>query len=93
MSHTSLVLQGWGDEWPEYVTVRHEEDRLKLSDRLKSMIYVPHRTCHLAWKWDGLDGHDPVCSRCGHEWPRESRNGFDYSDFNYCPYCGAKAVG
>ena len=50
------------------------------------------RTCHHAWKWDGLDGHDPACSRCGHEWPRESRNIFDYSDFNYCPYCGAKVV-
>lgn len=50
------------------------------------------RTCHHARKWDGLDGHDPACSRCGHEWPRESRNRFDYSDFNYCPYCGARVV-
>lgn len=87
MSHTSLVLQGWGGEWPEYVTVRHEEDGLKLGDRLKSMVYVPYRTCHLAWKWDGLDGHDPACSRCGHEWPR-----YEFEKYLFCPYCGAKVV-
>lgn len=52
MSHTSLVLQGWGDEWPEYVTVRHEEEELKLWNRLKSVFYVPFRTCHLAWEME-----------------------------------------
>ena len=86
MSHTSLVLKGWDDEWPEYVTVRHEEDTLKLVDRSKQVFYVPYRTCHLAWKWDGLDGHDPVCSSCGGYWPDS------YEKLRYCPHCGAKVV-
>lgn len=60
---------------------------MKLWDRLKSVFYVPFRTCHLAWKWDGLDGHDPVCSRCGREWP-----GKHYEKLRYCPHCGARVI-
>ena len=45
------------------------------------------KKCHLSWKWDGLDGHDPKCSRCGHVWPEKG-----YRDLRFCPYCGAKVV-
>lgn len=60
---------------------------LRLVNRLKSVFDIPFRTCHLSWKWDGLDSNDPKCSRCGHEWP-----GKYYEKFRYCPYCGAKVV-
>lgn len=44
---------------------------------------------HAYWEWNGCDTKRSAayCSNCGCQCPTGK---FDYTDFNYCPWCGAK---
>lgn len=83
MSHTSLVLQGWGDEWPEYIMVSHD------GMREPGRRYVPERTCrNLDVRMDrGFE-----CSECGYEAETYGDSLCNPDDFEFCPHCGAKVV-
>lgn len=82
MSFTSLALGGnWGsDEWPERIAVMHEGERV-------AKDYVPERTCRVIMKWDGLDGRDPVCSKCGTYFDDKK-----WHEQKFCPNCGARVI-
>ena len=51
-------------------------------------FYEPEeRTCRVIMKWDGLDGRDPVCSKCGTYFDDKK-----WHEQKFCPNCGAKVV-
>ena len=59
----------------------------EVAARLADLIEPEERTCRVIMKWDGLDGRDPVCSKCGAY--------FEYKKWReqkFCPNCGAKVV-
>lgn len=106
MAFMSIVLgENWrGDEWPDYVEVRHDSE-------VSGRGYVPERTCRFIpseteRRLDENDvEHDTgepsdecptfVCSACGSDMMYGDGGWFDLEPphkprFGYCPYCGAR---
>lgn len=83
MSHTSLVLQGWGGEWPTSIEVSHE------NDRPESRTYVPFRTCLMTFDDDEFRYR---CSACGGLSETYRHPNGKYYVPEFCPCCGAKVV-
>ena len=52
-------------------------------------FYEPkrERTCRVIMKWDGFDGRDPVCSKCGTNFDDKK-----WHEQKFCPNCGAKVI-
>lgn len=42
-------------------------------------------------RWCG-DIHFYVCSECSKEFSYDAETGIDITNYNYCPYCGAKMI-
>lgn len=59
-----------------------------LFSKLADLIEPEERTCRVIMKWDGLDGRDPVCSKCGTYFDDKK-----WHEQKFCPSCGAKVVG
>lgn len=55
--------------------------------RLADLIEPEERTCRVIMKWDGLDGRDPVCSKCGAYFEHKK-----WHEQKFCPNCGAMVV-
>lgn len=58
-----------------------------VADRLAELIEPEERTCRVIMKWDGLDGRDPVCSKCGTYFDDKK-----WREQNFCPNCGARVI-
>lgn len=58
-----------------------------LFSKLADLIEPEERTCRVTMKWDGLDGRDPVCSKCGAYFDDKK-----WHEQKFCPNCGAKVV-
>lgn len=93
MTHTNLVLGGnWpADEWPDYVSVEHDDGR----DR-GAVRYAPEKTCR-----DVKKGNSPStlfrCSECGGvlasaygEISLYNGKGRYTQEIKFCPVCGAR---
>ena len=65
----------------------HLCDYEELHDRLADLIEPEERTCRVIMKWDGLDGRDPVCSKCGAYFDDKK-----WHEQKFCPYCGARVI-
>lgn len=66
----------------------YEHEGAELLNRLADLIEPEERTCRVIMKWDGLDGRDPVCSKCGTYFDDKK-----WHEQKFCPNCGAKVVG
>lgn len=54
---------------------------------LAELIEPEERTCRVIMKWDGLDGRDPVCSKCGAYFDDKK-----WHEQKFCPNCGARVI-
>lgn len=67
--------------------IMHPCDYEELHARLADLIEPEERTCRVIMKWDGLDGRDPVCSKCGAYFDDKK-----WREQKFCPNCGARVV-
>lgn len=66
-----------------YSELRWDQMMLRLAD----LIEPEERTCRVIMKWDGLDGRDHVCSKCGTYFDDKK-----WHEQKFCPNCGARVV-
>lgn len=59
----------------------------EVAARLADLIEPEERTCRVIMKWDGLDGRDPVCSKCGTNFDDKK-----WHEQKFCPNCGARVI-
>lgn len=64
--------------------VSSHDAALRLADLIEPET---ERTCRVIMKWDGLDGRDPVCSKCGAYFEHKK-----WREQKFCPNCGAKVM-
>lgn len=59
----------------------------EVAARLADLIEPEERTCRVIMRWDGLDGRDPVCSKCGAYFDDKK-----WHEQKFCPNCGARVI-
>lgn len=72
-------------DWVHGVVSRSRDGHIL--DRLADFIEPEERTCRVIMKWDGLDGRDPVCSKCGAYFDDKK-----WHEQKFCPNCGARVI-
>lgn len=86
-------LRNNADQKPDWVIPwavfndAYGHEGVELINRLADLIEPEERTCRVIMKWDGLDGRDHVCSKCGTYFDDKK-----WHEQKFCPNCGAKVV-
>lgn len=73
--------------WPALMEALGCPGRAVAVQYLADLIEPEERTCRVIMKWDGLDGRDPVCSKCGTNFDDKK-----WHEQKFCPNCGARVV-